>query len=639
MDGSIMQGWEKKGVSYMSYMQKKLCCIALMLNATLIYGLTPYYNIRSQGVNAARENVGITNFIHLDEDCFYGNFEAALEYTHSFNPKSITRCFFGCDVIKDQCSNEPAIGISGSQTTNRAPTDWLADYFGLPTDFQSIVSFKPYLRNVIVDLNFYVGLDDWLKGLYLRVDAPITQTKWHMRMRETVLSPGSNAYPNGYFSANPEPNLINPESTLLGSFSEFVSSEQVPVFTPSVQNGQPFPAGVFFPLGNARISRDPLIRAGVAEIRVAVGWDWVCQDYHVGANVRIAGPTGTIPKGRFAFEPIVGNGHHWELGAGFSAHYNFWHGCEDDRYAGFFVDARVTHLFSARQRRTFDLKCKPNSRYMLAQRIGSPQLPIHLDNPPFPAIEFQSEFSPVANLTTFDVDVSIAVQADLVLMLNYTHEHHSFDIGYNFWGITCEKIKKAPCPTPLDDGRTWALKGDASVIGFVSASTNPVRLAATETMATIHAGTNFPASGTTNAAVITTARTNPNIDSPELATAAAGTDVNIDPDTVINQTHSSMSPIFLSIRDVDLVGTRGLSNKVFAHYSYTWLERENWTPYLGFGAEAEFGNNGNTHNGNCSSTSSTNSTASPSCSTSCKRCVECSVSQWGIWLKGGVAWN
>lgn len=39
--------------------------------------------------------------------------------------------------------------------------DWLADYFGLPRDCQSTVSFKPSISNFILDYSFYLGLDSW----------------------------------------------------------------------------------------------------------------------------------------------------------------------------------------------------------------------------------------------------------------------------------------------------------------------------------------------------------------------------------------------------------------------------------------------------------------------------------------------
>jgi hypothetical protein len=311
---------------------------------------------------------------------------------------------------------------------------------------------------------------------------------------------------------------------------------------------------------------------------------------------------------------------------------------------GLYIDGNFTHLFSTQQRRTFDLKNKPNSRYMLAQQIGSSGLTPQL-NTSFPNVEFQSLLSPVANLTTMDVSVSIALQADIVCMFNFTSGPYTLDFGYDFWATTCECIKKSGCPSPLEDGTTWALKGDASVVGFQQNASpfTPVRLAATESNATIHAGTNFAAQGTTDATAIIAGRANPNIDSP--APAASNTPANLG----INQasvsptnphTRSSTSPVYLSVSDVDFTGIRGLSNKVFTHFSYSWISRSNWTPYLGFGGEAEFGLS--SKGGSCGSVCRTSSSSvchassSSGCTPGCNSCERCSLSQWGVWIKGGV---
>lgn len=645
---------------------KKLVCLILSASILQLNGLSPFITTRSQGENAARDIVGLTNFINLGEKCNpYGTFYGTLEYTRSSKSRSLAECLFGTDIVSAPCTCDPSIVISGSQTTGRAATDWLADNFGLPTDFKSVVSFRPLIQNVVLDLGFYVGFDEWIEGLYFRANAPITHTKWDMRMFENISKQGSNPDVPGYYSPSGNSNLLH-------SFTDFISGSNVPTLndlTVANQAGEIsiYPGGIFDPLLSAKISPSALVCAGLAEFRAALGWNWACEDYHVGFNLRFAAPTGTKPKGVFAFEPTVGNGYHWQVGVGLSGHYDFWVSCDGDAHAGIFVDANITHLFNARQKRTFDLKNKPNSRYMLAQKINATQSSAYTDRlnpPPTPVLEFQNEFSPVANLTTFTVDVSIPVQGDLVIMLNYTSNNWSFDLGYNYWAIGCEKIKRAcstspfkcskkcpPTPTSIPFAEnTWALKGDAAVIGFDPSSPTPpftfvpVRLAATENSATIHAGTNFPAAGTTDLTVIAAAEANPNIDNIQPAVASAsGLPVRSQPTSPLAtpQTNSSNPPIFIKATDVDIVGNQGSSNKLFAHFNYMWLERDCWTPYLGFGAEVEWGSSGKC--GTSCNTNNTTTTSTTNCNTSCKTtcnpCFKCSVSQWGVWLKGGVAFN
>lgn len=627
---------------------KKFLLTTIILYST-ITTTSPFFWTRSQGVNAARDLAGMSNNINLASDCLYGTVYGLFEYTRSFDPNAIARCLFCPDLIKNSCS-DTAIAISGSQVPSRGASDWLAEYFGLPTDYQSTIQIRPQIQNYIIDLGIYFGLDEWAHGLYFKVHAPITHTKWNLDFSETVSSAGSNGYPAGYFNGAqqlpPQPIIGVSRGNLVTTFSDFITGEQVPQLPQA--SGSTFPASTFYNLANAQFSSQSLVKTGIAELTAVFGWNWVKEDYHVGVNLRLACPTGTKPKGIYAFEPIVGNGHHWEFGGGLTGHYQFWCDEEKDRHMGLYIDGNFTHLFTADQHRTFDLKNKPNSRYMLAQKIGSSRLTPQLSSS-FPNVEFQSIFAPVANLTTMDVHVSVALQSDIVCMFNFTSGGYTLDFGYNLWATTCEKIQKSGCASPLDDGITWALKGDASVVGFQDDSAGasafaPIRLAATESNATIHAGTNFPAQGTTNAATIIADRANPNIDSP--ASAVSNTSsykVVINPaifnGTTNPQTRSSIDPVYISLSDVDFVGIKGLSNKLFTHVSYSWVTCNNWTPYLGVGGEAEFGLS--RKGGHCGSVCSTSSSAcceanSSSCHTGCNRCERCSISQWGIWIKGGV---
>lgn len=607
----------------MQTLKKILYCA--LFNCSALYSITPYYNIRSQSVNLAREVAGETNFTNLhNQQQTYGTLVGIVEYQQSFNPNAITRSIFGCDVRDNLCSSNPGIVISGSQTLNRGEKDWLADYFGLATDFKSRVTFKPVIKNIIFDLDFYIGLDLWAEGLYFAIRAPITQTKWYMDMHETVSAVGNNNYAAGYFSANADVGTLD-------SFTQFITGNDAPLFTSAtLTDGDTFPATVYEPLANAKISKTPIIRAALAELQIAIGWNYCRPDWHVGISTRLRAPTGLHPQGEFAFEPMVGNSHHWEFGGQLSGHWDFWHNECDTRHAGIFVDAIVTHMFTARQHRTFDLVGKPNSRYMLAQKLGTDQLTTTLSSN-FPALEFQSEVTPVANLTTMDVDVTIPVQGELVIMGNYTHDNISFDLGYNFWGRACENIKKKGCPSALECCGEWALKGDAAVIGFEDTTNDPVRLAATESNATIHAGTNFPAGGTTNSIIIAIDETNPNIDAPSLAVSNNGNTIWSQPSGIL-QTRSSNPPVLLTLKDVDFsaAATKGISNKLFTHVSYIWWHTcSHWVPYLGLGGEVEFGNR--------SSCKTSCSDSSSSCGSGCSTCNTCAVSQWGIWLKGGAA--
>jgi len=610
----------------------------LIVNAALVAtcsGVVPLITPRSQSEDSARELAGWAHHVNLyDQECVYGAWAFTLEYTSSTKPKNITECLFGSDLIN---ASKPYIQINGSQVGDRDETDWLADYFGLPTDFQSRVSFNPHVENVILDINFYLGLDEWLDGLYFRIHGPICYSRWDLNMCEKIINPGTLDYRPGYF--NGAQNGVA-RSQLLNSFTEFASLER----TPNLGNTVVFDALQYAKFPNRRKSLTRL-----SDIQAALGWNFLQgYDHHFGLNVRMAAPTGNRPKGLYLFEPIVGNGHHWELGLGLTAHYLLWENECNGNSIGFYIDGNVTHMFGARQTRTFDLAGKPMSRYMLTERLGKPVTNLFSDpaqgsiaNVTAPSAQFQNLLVPLANLTTINVNVSIAAQADLTAMLNFVFGNYNLDVGYNYWGRSCEKIKFInTCPIIFNGCSSqglFALKGDAQVYGFAALDAGlpvpvgiipgvtAIPLSATESNADIHAGTNTPVGTPFDPAQIQ----NPNIDNPEFAlfdNTDATHAIVIAPNTnggMATQQRTSNEPNFIKTTDINLEGaeTKGISNRLFAHVSYNWDDRGCWTPYIGFGASYELAHSDEE---DCRDQLEDDA------------CQSCSFSQWGVWCKAGV---
>jgi hypothetical protein len=328
----------------------------------------------------------------------------------------------------------------------------------------------------------------------------------------------------------------------------------------------------------------------------------------------------------------------------------------------FIVEADITHLFKAKQERTFDLKCKPLSRYMLAQRLLTPTAAGEQLIPNTPIFDVfnaaGADYAPVANFSTRDVKVSIGVQGDLVAMFNYTCRGFSWDLGYNFWAMSSSKISVS-CDDDCDTScgivpfpvNTWALKGDASVAGFTAGADFAFGLGATESAATIFTGTNI-AAGTGLIPVttppLTAGRaaaylTNPNIDTPRAQAQGniAGTATPLfafstdgTPSTPFAAPiNTTTTPVFISIDDLDVAGAeqRGLSHKIFTHFNYTWLNHERWVPYVGAGVSAEFGS----HSGHddCPPTTTT-----IECDT-CPSSLSWALSRWAVEIKGGVSFH
>jgi len=608
----------------------------------------PFLAYRSQSRNAARELVGWQQFINrCDTECTYGAFYLALEYTRSFRPEHLARHFFGCDL--DNCNT---LLVQGSQVEARNEKAWLADYFGLSPKFDSRVSFCPRIQNVIIDMHFHLGLDEWAQGLFFNIAAPIAWTKWELNMCECIKDDGTGDGGTGFMAGYMSDDTIA-RNKLANSFTESMSG--------TVVFGDMKEAIKF-----GRMTNCELTKVRIADIRASFGYNFTLKEKsHAGVFLHIAAPTGNRPKSCYLFEPMVGNGKHWELGIGFTGSYVFWESKEyDERYMGVWVDATLSHLFKDCQCRSFDLCCKPNSRYMLLAQMGPNTDPKLFAGEEEPGTEvkyrYQKNLIPAINWSTFNVDVKIDIQADIAIKLGYVRENWSFDLGYNLWARTGEKFCidccdcyddccydcEASCVCPSD--KYYAIKGDAFIYGYDhTAAPVASALSATQCKANIHSGKNYPPQ-TTDTLV---PAQNPRIDNPSNAIGLSDFE-NTGP--AINTSHPA---ILVKKSMLNLgKGPNAITHKIFAHFGYAWTDREDdWIPFVGAGFEVEFAQKGdccydNCCDGCCSCNNCCNTCCDipcvTGCNTSCDTCYNtcnsskrAGVYQYGLWFKGGLSFD
>ena len=622
----------------------RLLSITALISCTVAMAdVVPYIAIRSQGFNAARELVGWQSLINrYDKDCVYGAFSITPQYTRTFRGYQLAEALF-CDALDCRaCNNHcSTFLVQGTKREGRYAKALMAENFYLPADYYSEITVQPRIDNFLVDLNFYLGLDEWCNGLYFRIHTPICHTRWNLNFCENIIDPGTLNYDPGYFNGTLEGTYHNQyginRGKMLQSFEDYI-----------VNNGaiEGVSGIICNSLNYARISKCELTKTRLAELTAAFGWNVVNRENGTfGISLRGAAPTGNRPEACYLFEPIVGNGHHWELGFGINSRWCMWRACDENDDLSFYFDANVTHLFKTRQCRTFDLCGKPLSRYMLATKFTA-NVDDLLAGPEqvAPDYQFTGEYMPVANLTTFAVDVSASAQADLVFKFAYSHSNFQCDIGYNLWARSCLQISPHGNAYQSNfSSNTWALKGDAFMYGFTTSAgrfveDSGVALSASESDATIFTGTNEWPNGFENLAW----NQNPGVDYRQLAY-----NDNLQPlytsilsSTIISNVNTSLNPVFINACDFDIDGarTKGISHKVFANFGYVWKDRQDWQPFLGLGAEVEWAHH---DNGFCCS-SCNNRTAC--CKDNCHSrkdscCKSVALTQWGVWVKGGVAFD
>ncbi len=489
-------------------MKKISIIIPLLLhmqtNCFDLYGRS-FLSPRSQSTNAARDLVGWHNLINMyDQQRFYYALSLTPEYTQSLRADRITQYFFSVD----------SLNISGSQVVNRGENDILADYFGLSPAFNSIVDFDPRIKTGIISLNGYLGY----KNYYFRFLVPGVMTRWNLNLMEEVLNSGSGTqFPADYMSTDALTAPVN-------SFKD------------AIKGGVTF-GDVSEGLKYGKIDGSQHTNA-LSEVQLVAGWNPLNRENgHFGFNIRTALPTGTRPDSTFLFEPVAGNGKHWEFGVGFTGRVLIWDFNDGERQVSFFADANFTHLFKSRQTRSFDFletacpkETNFGSRYILAKKFDSEGA-------------YTGESLPTINFTTLKCDISVDIQADLVFMFGYTHEGLTVDIGYNGWIRSKEKIDTCE----RFPANTYGFKGIQNV------RESDVNSVATESIATLH-GNEFD-----------------------------------DQILVID----ANSPVFLNPQMLDLSSAStplAITHKIFAHIHNTWHvdEQERIKPFCGIGGEIEF---------------------------------------------------
>lgn len=529
-----------------------------------------------------------TNYIHLSGTALYDEL-----YAH----EQIAHYFFG----KEQ------LIFSGSRYPNRGEHDLLADYFGMSTTAYTTLCFNPRMSNFTTDLFWFTGLDGLKKGLYISARLPIVRAVWDLHGMETVTSSGVG-HPAGYMG--PQDIAVgDDEGLLVTHVSDFLRGNRFASrgdITPCIMGD------IHEQLAYGRIARHQTATQ-IADIILTLGYNAI-QNKRFSCSFFARGVlhTGEHSKAEMLFEPIIGNGGHWEVGAGCNIRIDCWQSEDANREISFCFDACLTHLFKADQNRSFDFKHKGHgSRYMLMTQLGTPSQNLFLGSPagPASASQYQGRIVPAINETTLTIKTEIPLQADLLFTGMYNHYDTSIEFGYNFFARSSERCKgRDHFPSNL-----FALKGDAQVYGFDNFD-NPVKLGATQSEATLHAGqkqTNFEA---------TEEFANFNSDSPIIA---ANNTTNLNQLTTADSVafsiplaviRTSQDPTLLTDNDIDVRSgllPRLITHRLYLSVSHRWeYDKEKWTPFLGLNGYLEWMQ---------------------------EECTDTHPASWAIGIKGGVS--
>ncbi|MCL4361003.1 hypothetical protein M1446_01440 [Candidatus Dependentiae bacterium] len=536
---------------------------------TIPCGPKTYFQPRSQGSNTAREMVGWQDKINLYNVCSnYLSTAFVFEFQKSFKDFRLSREYFGDEVLS----------FVGSQVPDRvinldAPfCNFLADNFGLSPIFNGTIKLCPEIENIILDFEFFWGLDKWIEGLYLRFHAPLTSTRWKLSSCEDLCLTFSPQLPACYFSDS----VVQPFTSIAQSLKGSGFGD-----VPARQFGK-------FPFGTHS-------KFGFADIDLILGYNICNSEFsHIGIYAQAVVPTGNKPNPKFIFSPVLGNGKHWELGIGFSAAMRLWEsGAEQN--LGIYAEGNITHLFENTQLRSFDLTARgPFSRYLILKEFEDD------------GVTYKGLVNAI-DVTTMPARVKIALKADISAELLYHYNNLGLEFGLNIYGNTRESICLSKKDSILNK-RKFGIKGtqgiccqefntNAGIIGAATGTHNSLN--STENNSTIcnPGQIDNPSSVTSTPGTICVAWDN------------AATTGDLVSSAIIAQ--DSNPPLLLSFCDINPcsgASCQNLTYKIFGNISYTWFESD-YLPHIGIGAEIEIDGRASNNKGS---------------------------DFWGIWIKGGV---
>lgn len=163
-------------------------------------------------------------------------------------------------------------------------------------------------------------------------------------------------------------------------------------------------------------------KKGVADIELLIGRDWnSMQCGQLRSFLGAVIPTGNKPNGRYIYEPIVGNNHHWGVTWGAEGIFKSW--CLDCADVYVVYDIQSKYLFKNQQRRGVDLKGKPWGRYVWVW-----------PNDQATTTDFG------ANYMTLCLDVTPRYQFDINSAVLFKGSCWTFEAGYNFFARAGEEV-------------------------------------------------------------------------------------------------------------------------------------------------------------------------------------------------------
>lgn len=279
--------------------------------------------------------------------------------------------------------------------------DVRAEWFGLPDNFQGNMTIRPQQRQRAVSISYAQGLrrfsaHPFFDDMWLSIIAPFVWVRNDMQLQQF--------------------DIVNP--------SEQLPSDQFPhdikeaFCQPSWQN--------------AKICCEQEIFR-LADLRLLIGRTYLHENLFQLAYYSILSfPTGNKPDPEFLFSPNAGHNYHFGYGAG--VHFQIVLNRDPSPITScFFLEFEGIFFARNHQWRTFDLKGKPWSRYLLFVRDDLP-----VGQEPTPGVNVLTRYTKVRVYGSYDFSAGF----------RFIKNSFEAEIGYDIWGHGQERLYlSCKCPS------------------------------------------------------------------------------------------------------------------------------------------------------------------------------------------------
>ena len=392
----------------MKQMKRTLLAVTMLLSTVQLSATTfgtSYFLPRAQN-GTAPDALGWSPFINkYDADAMYFDFKVQSEWRQSFSSKKLGEylCFNGTNSMTWGQAN-----LAGANPT----TDITSINFLLPTGFKSSVEFSPKVQSSITSFDLYVGLDEFVSGLWASALLPLVYTRWNTHLDETPGTAAPANYPVG------DINNVGTTPTLYTSvIGAYVGDKAV--------------TGTTVPWAFGRIN-GPQNETKLGDVALNLGYNFVSKEnMYLGVAIRGLFGAGGHSKAEYVFEPTVGYGGRMGVGGMVDAGVRLYEKDEDHNLHLYFTGYAV-HLFSSKQNRSYDLTaCGIGSRYNLVKKLtipagGGASTLVNLDN--------------MINIGTQHAKIGVNVAYEFNLQFTYQTGNVGFDLGYSGGGHGSEKF-------------------------------------------------------------------------------------------------------------------------------------------------------------------------------------------------------